>query len=162
MNAEYINPFLQSTLTFFRDYLSMEIENYKPYLEREPDNISDVSALIGLAGEVKGTIVLNFSRNTAIEIGTLFAGVRYRALSRDLVDAVGEMVNIIAGNAKQYLDQRIEISLPGVIIGEKYKFRWERGVPVIAIPFMTRYGGLRVLVSIKGSGRPAAGKDARS
>jgi chemotaxis protein CheX len=71
-------------------------------------------------------------------------------LSNEVLDGVGELINIIAGNAKQdLLDFRIEISLPGVITGNSYKIRWPEGIPVVAIPFTTELGPFTVNVSLK-------------
>jgi chemotaxis protein CheX len=59
-------------------------------------------------------------------------------------------VNIVAGNAKKGLENlRIEISLPGVIVGNDYKINWPKGVPVITIPFSSEVGNFSVNVSMK-------------
>ncbi|QQO11202.1 chemotaxis protein CheX [Breznakiella homolactica] len=149
MKVDYINPFIKSSLNFFKDYLEIDIESHKAYIEKNPEEITGISAIIGLAGEIKGQVVLNFSRETAISLASIFGGTQYRAVSKDVVDVVGEMVNIIAGAAKQYLEQRIEISLPGVVFGDSYRFAWGGTVPVIAIPFTTQYGRITIYVSIK-------------
>ena len=149
MNVEYINPFLTSALAFFRDYLGMQIENGMPYLEPEPENIGGISGIISLTGDVRGSIVLNFPRATAFEVAGAFAGISFRAVSKVFIDAVGEMVNIVAGSAKQHTESRIDISVPGVVVGDNYKLCWGQDIPVVAIPLGTPYGPLRILVSIK-------------
>ena len=80
----------------------------------------------------------------------LFSKKNYLALSREVIDGVGELVNILAGNAKKdLLDFRIIISLPGVITGNKYKINWLKDVPVITIPFESELGDFTVNVSLK-------------
>ena len=128
----------------------MTVRAGKPYVREDAQGLSEVSALIGLAGETTGSVVLSFSRQTAINIVSRFAKQKFQALGSEILDGVGELVNIIAGNAKQDLaDYRIEISLPGVITGSSYKIHWPEGVPVVTIPFESDLGEFTVNVSLK-------------
>ncbi len=150
MRAQYINPFLKASLNLFREYLGIQAEAGKPYLVSDPQNLDAVSGIIGLAGETRGAVVLSFSRETAIKVVSRLSGTEYRLLGNEVLDGVGELTNIIAGNAKQdLLDFRIEISLPGVVTGNSYKIRWPEGIPVVAIPFTTELGPFSVNVSLK-------------
>ncbi len=150
MKAQFINPFLKASIGLFKDYLGLQAEAGKPYLLSDPQHLDDVSGIIGLAGETRGAVVLSFSRETAIRMVSKMAGQEYRLLGNEVLDGVGELINIIAGNAKQdLLDFRIEISLPGVITGNSYKIRWPEGIPVVAIPFTTELGPFTVNVSLK-------------
>ena len=93
---------------------------------------------------------MSFTRETAIEVVSKMAEKPYRALSREVIDGVGEMVNIVAGNAKQdLLSFRIEISLPGVITGNMYKIHWPEKIPVVGIPFESDAGPFTVYVSLR-------------
>ena len=79
-----------------------------------------------------------------------FTNQTYHALTKEVIDCVGEMVNIIAGNAKKDLAGfRVEISLPGVITGHTYKINWPQGVPIITIPFESDAGMFNVNVSFR-------------
>jgi Predicted inhibitor of MCP methylation, homolog of CheC len=150
VRAEYINPFLKASINLFKEYLGLQAVAGKPRLLGDPQDLDAVSAIIGLAGETRGAVVLSFSRETAMRIVSKMAGQEYKMLSNEVIDGVGELINIIAGNAKQdLLDFRIEISLPGVITGNSYKIRWPEGIPVVAIPFTTELGPFTVNVSLK-------------
>jgi hypothetical protein len=62
-------------------------------------------------------------------------------LPSEVLNTVGELTNIIAGNAKRDLEEyRINISLPGVIVGHAYEINWPKGIPVITIPFTSEFG----------------------
>ena len=150
MKAQYINPFLNATLGLFRDFLGLKVSSGKPFILPDPQDLSDVSALIGLAGETTGAVVLSFSHDTALKIVSVLAGKTYAFLGSEVLDGVGELVNIIAGNAKKDLtDFRISISLPGVITGNSYRINWPKGYPVITIPFTCELGDFTVNVSLK-------------
>lgn len=150
MKAKYINPFLNATMGLFRDFLGLKVSSGKPFVLDDPQDLSDVSALIGLAGETTGSVVLSFSHDTALKVISNMAGKEYQFLGSEVLDGVGELVNIIAGNAKKDLDEfRISISLPGVITGNSYRINWPKGVPVITIPFTSEIGDFTVNVSLK-------------
>ena len=150
MKAQYINPFLAASLNLFREYLGVECRNGTPFLNKEPQSLFEVSGIIGLAGETTGAIVLSFKRDTAIGMASKLANMQFSMLGNEVIDGVGEMVNIIAGNAKKdLLEFRIVISLPGVIIGNQYKIKWPEGVPVITIPFQSELGDFTVNVSLR-------------
>ena len=150
MKAKFINPFLNASMNLFKDYMGITVSAGKPFVRKDPQNLAEVSALIGLAGETTGAVVLSFSRESALKAVSEFAGKEYRMLGAEVLDGVGEMVNIIAGNAKKDLtDFRIEISLPGVITGGSYKIHWPEGVPVVTIPFTSDLGEFTVNVSLR-------------
>lgn len=150
MKAKYINPFLNASVNLFRNFLGLDLTNGKPYILENAHDLDEVSAIIGLAGETTGAVVLSFSRTTAVKIVSKFSGRKFQALTNEVIDGVGELVNILAGNAKKdLLDFRIEISLPGVITGNSYKINWPKNVPIITIPFKSEIGEFTVNVSLK-------------
>lgn len=150
MKAQYINPFLNAALNLFQTHLGLKIKAGTPYLLDHEHQMEEISAIIGLAGETTGAVVLSFSRETAIQLVSRFSGLKIRALTNDVLDGVGEMINIIAGNAKKDMEEfKIAISLPGVITGSSYRIHWPEGVPVISIPFQSDLGNFSVNVSLK-------------
>lgn len=150
MKAKYINPFLNASINLFKEYLEIQVVTGKPFVRKDPQDLEEVSAIIGLAGETIGAVVLSFSRDTALKIVSKFAQKTYNSLGKEVLDGVGELVNIIAGNAKKDLiDFRIEISLPGVITGHNYKMHWPDKIPVVSIPFTSELGDFTVNVSLR-------------
>jgi chemotaxis protein CheX len=150
MQVKYVNPFISATANLFRNFIGVSVEPQKPYLKKENHNLEEVSGIIGLAGETVGAIVISLSRDTAIAAVSKMEKAPHRALSKDVIDGVGEMVNIVAGNAKKdLLDFRIEISLPGVITGYEYGVHWPEGIPIVVIPFKSEIGNFSVYVSLR-------------
>jgi chemotaxis protein CheX len=150
MQVKYINPFLKATMNLFQDYLGLEVSGGKPYLVADPQDLYEVSGLIGLAGETAGAVVLSMSRETAIKVISRMSGQTFQALGSEVLDGVGELVNIIAGNAKQDLLQfKIQISLPGVVTGKSYKIHWPEKIPVVAVPFESELGPFTINVSLR-------------
>lgn len=150
MKVKYINPFLNASVNLFKSYLGYDVKAGTPHVLPDPQDLNEVSGIIGLAGETVGAVVLSFSRDTAIAMVSKMEGRTYTALGTEVIDGVGELINIIAGNAKKELvDFRIEISLPGVITGTTYRIHWPEGIPVVAIPFESEVGPFSVNVSLR-------------
>jgi chemotaxis protein CheX len=150
VKAKFINPFLAASVNLFKEYLGIAVTNQNPVLLKDPQSLHEVSGIIGLAGETTGAVVLSFPRETAIAIVGRLSSKTYKALSNEVLDGVGELVNIIAGNAKKDLEEfRIVISLPGVIVGSSYRIHWPEGIPVIGIPFSSDLGEFSVNVSLR-------------
>lgn len=150
MKAKYINPFVDASMNLFKEYLEVDCSAGKPYLNKQPDQLHEVSGIIGLAGESKGAIVISFPRETAITMASRMAGKKYFSLTDDVLDIIGEFANIIAGNAKKdLLEFKLVISLPGVIVGNSGRLKWPDGVPVVSIPFESELGYFNVNVSLK-------------
>lgn len=150
MKAKYVNPFLMASMNLFKDYLGLSITPGNPFIKEEPYTLDEISAIIGLAGDTTGAVVLSFSKVCAMKIVSIFSGQEHLFLSNEVLDGVGELVNIIAGNAKKdLLEYRIEISLPGVITGNKNKIKWPTGTAIICIPFQSEAGDFTVNVSLR-------------
>jgi chemotaxis protein CheX len=62
----------------------------------------------------------------AIKLTDLLAGEGHTEIDADVVDAVGEINNIIAGNIKPKVPngERIVISIPTIIKGKEHSIAW--------------------------------------
>lgn len=150
MKVKYINPFVVATTRLFGDFIGANVTPGKPFLKPDDYGLEEVSGIIGLAGETAGAVVLSFTRETAIKVVSKLAQKNYVALTNEVIDGVGELINIIAGNAKKdLLDFRIDISLPGVVVGDSYQIHWPEGIPVVVLPFDSDIGRFSVSVSLR-------------
>lgn len=150
--AEHINPFLKATRDAFTAMVHMNAEPGKPYINRGNGVHYDVSGVIGLSGEAKGSIVISFPRVTALKVVSSFLGEKVVSLNDDVSDAIGELANIIAGAAKKDLtDFKINISLPTVIIGQNHNIVEPKDVMCMVIPYKCEGGEFDLAVNLKSS-----------
>jgi len=68
MRVEYINPFIASVRNAFQTMLSIDAERGAPYLRTTAESNFCVSGVIGLSGDAMGTVVLNMSKEVALEL----------------------------------------------------------------------------------------------
>jgi len=150
IRAEHINPFIVSNMETFTKMVGLEAKPGKLMLKSSSKLDYDISGLIGLSGKVLGTIAMSFPETTAIAVCNKFMSADYTDLHDDILDAVGELVNIVAGNAKKGLTEfDIEISLPSVVLGHNHRIIDPKGAISFVVPFTTTLGGFHMSVSLK-------------
>jgi chemotaxis protein CheX len=148
MKAEYINPFLKSTIETFATMLKKKIVPGKVYLRLEPHN-TDISGVIGLSGDIRGAVVMAYPKETALKVVSAFIGEAVTEFDASVSDAIGELANIIIGYAKKDLTGiSISISLPSVIRGANHLVDMPKNAPVVCIPFSGECGDFVIEVSI--------------
>ena len=149
MDAKYINPFINATLNVLETMASTKAEAGKPYLKKERVATGDVSGVIGLTGEVSGTISVSFTEKSILAIVSNMFGEEMKELNEEIEDAVGEITNMISGQARQELEQlgrSLQAAIPTVVMGKNHSITHVTSHPVIAIPFSTDNGGFTIEV----------------
>ena len=149
MDVRFINPFVKSICNTFETMCGLKVTVGEPQLKTSDDPKTDVSGVIGFSGDAAGSVVLNFSFETASKIATAFAGVEISPEHPDFADAIGELANMVAGGAKgQFKELSIGISLPNVIVGHNHNVSASRTTPRIVIPCTTDAGTVQVEVAM--------------
>ena len=149
MKAEYINPFLTATISAFETMLGCALTRGTPYIKNGSQPEHEVSGVIGLSGQAKGTVVLGLGREAAICAAEALLQERPPEINADVTDAVGELANIIAGSAKAKLENlQLSVSLPTVITGKGHCVEFPRQVTPICIPFESAWGPITVEVGL--------------
>jgi chemotaxis protein CheX len=109
----------------------------------------EVSAVIGLSGKAKGTVVLSLDREVAIQVAGALLQELPPELNADVADAMGEMANMIAGQAKAQLEHlSMSLSLPTVVTGKGHCIEFPRNAMRICIPFSCAWGSLDLEVAL--------------
>ena len=156
MDPQYITPFIRSVQNVFSTMIRMPVTINAPVLKKDKSAAYDVSGIIGMSGDVVGSIVLSFSRETAQKLVTAFCGMEFPPDSPDFADAVGELVNMISGSAKgMFVDKDVSISCPSVVIGPGHHINTRSDTPCVCIPCSTELGELSVEIAIRESAASA-------
>jgi chemotaxis protein CheX len=88
-----------------------------------PAGMLDMTAMVGLAGELCGVFSICCSRDTAARMAALMLGTQPAAGSQEARDAFGEVCNMTAGNFKNKIagtGENCMLSVPTVITGSDY------------------------------------------
>lgn len=149
VKAEHVNPFIKATMDTFATMVDMKISASKVKLKEGSDIAYDVSGIIGLSGGAKGSVALSFPRMVALAIVRGFTGEKV-VTNTQMVDAIGELANIVAGAAKKDLAQyKIAISLPTVIMGEKHEVNGPVDAVNMVVPFECPAGKFDLAICFK-------------
>lgn len=165
MDPRYITPFIASIKNVFSTMMQLEVRVEEPTLKELHTAKYDASAIIGLSGEVVGSVILSLPGDTAERVAGLFTGTEMSLQHPDFPDAIGELVNMIAGGAKaQFPLKSVSISTPSVILGEHHSVLKQKEIQSIVIPCTTDCGELAIEVAVKAvekqAGAPAAARKA--
>ncbi len=149
MRVEYINPFIASLRNAFQTMLSCDTERGAPYLRTAAESDFCVSGVIGLSGDAAGTVVLNMTKEVALGVASVLLMDQCTELNADVIDAVGELTNVIAGAAKSKLEEfHLGVSLPNVVTGGAHTIHFPKDVTPICVPFKTMWGPLVLEVGL--------------
>jgi chemotaxis protein CheX len=106
----------------------------------------DISGVIGLSGDVVGSVALSLPWQTAECCVTAFTGAEDPP-DEDVCDAIGELANMIAGSAKSEIEGRnIAISRPSVVRGKERSASRPQDTPCVRIPCSSRLGDFELLL----------------
>lgn len=149
MDVRFINPFIASIKSVFGTMVNTQVVVGKPRVGNDTETTADVSGVIGFSGDATGCVVLSFPTDVACKVASAFAGVTMGADHPDFSDAIGELANMVAGNAKKdFAGLRASISLPSVIIGRGHVVSQSRSWPRLVIPCETSLGAFFVEVGM--------------
>ena len=152
MDVRYINPFIESTVHVLQTMSSIAARVGRPYLKKDEVARGDVSGIIGLAGDVKGSISVSFSEACILNIVSNMFKEKITELNDEVKDAAGELSNMISGQARQKLEligRNLQAAIPIVIMGKDHSISHITKDKIIAIPFMTDGGDFTIEVSFE-------------
>jgi chemotaxis protein CheX len=148
--VSFINPFLEAVVSVFGTMANVTATPGKPYINTARTSSGDVTGLIGITGQSAGTMSLTLSKGAILLIVNNMLHESYTDLNDDIADAVGELTNMIAGQARMHLSQQgmsFTASTPSVVMGKGHRLSHTSGSPILAIPFSTEGGDLVVEVA---------------
>jgi chemotaxis protein CheX len=138
MEVKYINPFVVAAQTVFKTMLSIELALGKPTLKEAKTTSGDITGIMSMVGDRKGTIAISFREKGALFVFNSLMGDSAEALSPEVVDAIGELTNIISGQARKEFEStgvNLKASIPMVVVGKPYETNFITKHPIISMPF---------------------------
>jgi chemotaxis protein CheX len=147
---ELVEAVKNATHEVFSTMLNLELVAGGVFVEKqEKTPTSGVVSLIGLAGPWVGTGSLACTAGLACKIASAFLMAEYPAICEDVLDSVAEVTNMIIGNVKTMLENRLGgmgLSTPTVIYGRNFQTRSSKNREWTVVPFDC--GGERLCVQV--------------
>lgn len=152
MDAKLINPFINATSNVLETMAFVKCLAGKPYLKKDDVAKGDVTGIIGLTGEANGTISVTFEEGSILKIVSNMFGEEMTSLNHEIADAVGELTNMISGQARRELElmgKVFEAAIPSVVSGKGHTITHYTDGPKIAIPFSIDSGQFTIEVCLE-------------
>lgn len=140
VNVEFINPFIDATKNVLSVMCGVEITRKKLFLKDDYKMMGDVSGVMGLSGTASGSVVISMSKKLSCYfVGKMLGSSTADAeLNAEVCDGVGEIINVIAGQAKSMLAKtkyHFNISIPSVVSGHGHEISHKKDTPNIVVLF---------------------------
>jgi chemotaxis protein CheX len=144
----------------FTTMLNLELAAGEVFVEKEEAvPASGVVSIIGLAGAWVGSGSLSCTASFACKLASHFLQAEYEAVDEEVLDSVAELTNMIIGNVKTRLEDRLGamgLSTPTVIYGRNFQTRGARNQEWTVVPFSLE--GDRMCIQICILPNPDAGQ----
>lgn len=151
MKAEYINSFYKATLDVFKLMLDIEPKRGDLKLVENKAQFKDANVLLGVTGDLKGSILFSFPKDMALEMIKIMSGMDMDKFDNFATSALGEVANIIGGNALTNLSQSnytCDIVPPKFSLGTKENLSIDNDKALL-LPLMTKIGDFDISLSLK-------------
>ncbi len=150
MDVKIINPFLAAAMHVLKTMAQIDAKPGKPFLKKDDLAIGDVSAIIGLTGAAQGSMALIFTEQCIKHIASNLLGTPFTELNHEVRDAVGELTDMICGDARRRLAEDgfiLQAGIPTIVGGKGHTITHIANGPRLAVPFETSQGSFMVEVA---------------
>lgn len=130
---------ISATCEVFSTMLGVEAQAGEALAGGEPASLHEgVFATVGLAGPCIGSGTLSLPSSLACQLAGQFMMSEYDQVNTEVLDAVGELANMIIGSVKTALEAemgQIGLSIPTVLFGKNFVARSKDSAVRMSIPF---------------------------
>lgn len=155
MRVEYINPFVEAAFNVLKESLQTDVKRGELYLKSTSVPVLGVAAIIGLAGDVEGRVLLDMTRPTAIAIASgMLESMEMEPISElnELGRAtITELANMITGQAVTKLHDlgfAFDLTPPALFTGDNMEIS-NSNVEALIVPMETPHGKIEINVAIR-------------
>ena len=117
---------IKSAQDVFRVMLASDIEHDSVAADGSFKPSPGVMAVLGLAGERSGAGMLWFSPRLACQVAEALLMCEFTDTTNDVLDAVGEIANMVIGNVKTEIESvlgPISLGTPTIVCGSDFRAR---------------------------------------
>ncbi len=148
IDADIVNPFIEAVINVIRELTNIEVRRGHLSYRATPAPAYEVSIIIGVFGFVAGQVVYSMKKEVAVRLVQHILGdVSAKEMKELFVDTLGEVANMITGNATALLNRRhdhaLTITTPAIVTGSQVSVKLVPN-PTVALGMYTAYGPLEI------------------
>lgn len=123
MKSELLTSFSDAASQTFKLLLDLDVitDPVQPLENNDKkEYIENIDIVIEITGDLKGEVMYSFPKDTTLEMVKMMSGMEFKEIDEFVKSALGEIANIISGNALSGLSQAqliCDIRPPKIIEG---------------------------------------------
>ena len=153
MQVEQIHPFVESAREVLSQVVGGPVAAGRLRLQPTPAPCRGVAAVVGLAGQVEGRVILDMDRETALRLAARMNGEPMPAFTALAQDTLAELASMMAGRAVTTLHDRgfrLEPAPPLLMVGDNMIVTSPGpALEALVIPLDTGLGEVMVNVAVR-------------
>ncbi len=151
MKKDYTTRFVSSAKEVLAEIVNTRVAADVTLLEKDTIHSLGVVILIVLTGQLRGRILIDMSKETAVGIAELMTGEVIKRFNDTVQDAVIEIGNLIAGRfitvMRNTMVTDIEMNLPILFAGEEMRIL-DTHTETMAVSLETQFGNVDINVAV--------------
>jgi len=153
VNAKYVNPFIEAAMRVVNKIAGIDVRRGHLSYKAKVEPSHGVSIIIGIYGFLVGQVVYSLDRALAERLVDRLMGDRSPDEKKVMfIDALGEVANMITGNATALLNQSKDLSLkittPAIATGEHLSINLVPK-PALVLGLYTQYGPIEISIALE-------------
>ncbi len=166
INAKYVNPFIEAAMKVVKQLSGIEVRRGHLSYKNQVEPSFGVSIIVGMYGYLVGQVVYSLDSTLAERLVDKLLGSKSPQEKKIMfVDTLGEIANMVTGNATSLLnqskDQALKITTPAIATGTNLSVNLVPK-PALVLGLYTQYGPIEVSIAVEEqdtlSEVPAAGR----
>ena len=153
MQVEHIHPFVDSARDVLGQVVGGPVHAGRLRLSPAPAPSRGVAAIVGLAGQVEGRVILDMDRETALRLAVRMNGEPMATLTPLAQDTLAELASMMAGRAVTTLHDRgvrLQPTPALLMVGENMTVASSgAALEALVIPLQTGLGEVVVNIAVR-------------
>ncbi len=155
INARHVNPFVEAAMKVVGQIAGIEVRRGHLTYKSRVEPSFGVSIIIGIYGFLTGQIVYSLDGKLADRlVGRLLEGKSPQQKKIMFLDSLGEVANMITGNATGLLNQgrdaALNITTPAIATGDNLSIHLVPK-PALVLGLITMYGPIEISIAVEES-----------
>jgi chemotaxis protein CheX len=165
IKAELVDPFVEAGVSVIKELTDIEVRRGHLSFRVTPTPTYEVSIIIGVYGSLTGQVVYSMKKELAVRIVKRMLGEGPVQQFKELfVNTLGELANMITGNATTRLNTRTEhplkITTPAIVTGKGISINLV-SAPTVELGMYTPYGPIEINIALAETGDEQKERSAR-
>jgi len=151
MRVEYINPFVEASVSVMKETLGFDVKREQISLKSKAVPILDIAVIVGLVGQVEGRVLFDMKMETALNIVSQMNDEKITTFDELAKATITELGNMITGRAVTKLAElgyKFDVTPPAIFSGTNMEIS-DVDIEALIVPIETPLGRIEINVALR-------------